>query len=76
MLTDIWLFLQDESNRDVLGWIGGGVVVVAGAGWAVLKFMVSSRAPKSPTVAASDGGVAAGRDISGSKIDTHGGTKR
>jgi hypothetical protein len=79
MLADIWSFLVDENNRAVLGWIGGAVVVVVGAVWAVLKFMLTKRTVASapaPTVTASHGGVAAGHDISGSKIDTGSGTKR
>ena len=73
-MAEIWSFVQDESNRAVLAWIGSGVVVVAGAIWAVLKFVLSKGAGKSaptpPTVTASHGGIAAGRDIRNSKIDT------
>jgi hypothetical protein len=76
----IWSFLQVESNRTVLTWIGGGVVVVASGIWTVWKFKRSSPAPKStpdPTVTATDGSFAAGRDLNISgKIDTRGGTKR
>jgi hypothetical protein len=80
MLAHFWSFLQDENNRAVLAWIGSGVVVVAGAVWAILKFFISkgaeTTAPTPPTIAASQGGVAAGRDMRGNKIDTRGGTKR
>ncbi len=79
MLADIWSFLQDETNRAVLAWIGGGLVVLIGGVWAVLKFILSKRTGKSapaPTVTASHGSIAAGRDIRDNKIDTRGGTKR
>jgi hypothetical protein len=79
MLSDIWSSLLDENNRTVLAWIGGGVVVVVGGVWAVVKFMVSDRKPKSttgPSITATNGGVAAGRDIRGSKIETSGRTRR
>jgi hypothetical protein len=73
MLASIWAFLQDASNRSVLGWIAGGVVVVAGGIWAVFKFFVAEKkSPPAPTVSATNGGVAAGRDIRDSKIDTRG----
>ena len=75
MIADFWSFLQDANNRAVLGWLGGGVVVAVGASWAVLKFIYSGRGPpaaKSPrgTVSATQAGVAAGRDIRDSNIDT------
>jgi hypothetical protein len=79
MLADFWSFLLDENNRTVLAWVGGGIVVVVGAIWAVLKFFVSERAkegPSAPTVKADQGGVAAGRDIRDSEIDTRGGGRR
>ena len=78
MLASIWAFLQDESNRPVLGWIGGGIVVVVGGIWAAFKFFVAEKKkkPPAPTVSATNGGVAAGRDIRDSKIDTRGGAKR
>jgi hypothetical protein len=73
MLDNIWSFLLDENNRAVLAWIGGGVVVVAGGVWAVVKFILAKRTQKSrpaPSVTATHGGVAAGGNISDSKIDT------
>jgi hypothetical protein len=77
MLTTIWGFLQDESNRTVLAWIGGGMVVVAGGLWTVIRFLMSKKekgeSASAPNVTASHGGVAVGRDIQGSKIDTRGG---
>jgi hypothetical protein len=80
MLSDVWSFLTDEHNRTVLAWIGSGVVVVAGGVWAVFKFVLSKRTSKksapTPTVSATHGGIAAGRDIRDSKIDTRGEAKR
>ena len=72
MFDRIWEALQDPANRAVLEWIGGGIVVIVSGGWAVFKFVV----PKKPTVSASNGGVAAGRDIRDSKINTDSRTKR
>ncbi len=73
MLAKILALLQAPDNRAVLGWIGGGIVVVIGGLWTAFKFFFSKK--KEPTVSASNGSVAAGRDIRG-KIDTRGGSKR
>ena len=75
-MSSIWAFLQDDSNRTVLGWIGGGFVVVVGGVWAGFKFFFSKQEPKTPsppTISATGGGVAAGRDIRNSKIGTRSG---
>jgi hypothetical protein len=74
MLSDIWTFVSDANNRAVLGWIGGGIVVVTGGVWAVITFFMQKgqKGSAPPNVSASNGGVAAGRDIRNSKIDTRG----
>ena len=59
----VWQFVTD--NRDVLSWLGGGVVVVAGGVWTITKFFLKREKLKSISAV---GGVAAGRDISGSPI--------
>ena len=43
MLASIWAFLGDETNRAILGWTGGGVVVVAGGLWAAFKFFLPQK---------------------------------
>jgi hypothetical protein len=39
-LPAIWAFLGDETNRAILSWIGGGVVVVFGGLWAAFKLFL------------------------------------
>lgn len=72
MLTKIWEFLADENNRSLLGWIGGGLVVVVGALWAV--FIQYTRKPERdsvvPSASADHGGVAVGRDLRDSEVNT------
>ena len=65
----LWLFLQ-HKNRQVLSWLGGGIVVLAGGVWVVVTFFYSSHPPpQAPDVnVEAPGGVAAGRDIRGSTI--------
>jgi len=75
-MGSIWAFLQDEANRTVLAWIGGGVVVVVGGLWAGFKFFLSKQEPTTPspsTISATGGSVVAGRDIRNSKIGTRSG---
>ena len=43
LLDGVWAFLKDPSNRDVLTWIGGGIVVVAGGVWEIVKFFAGRR---------------------------------
>jgi hypothetical protein len=37
-MAAIWAFLSDPANREVLSWIGGGLVVVCGGLWTVVTF--------------------------------------
>jgi len=47
MLQNAWDFLKDESNRNIIGWIGGGLVVSIGALWALYKHFFQVRHPSS-----------------------------
>jgi hypothetical protein len=71
ILSEGLAFVQDEKHRVLLTWIGGGIAAVAGAIWTVLKFALSKKSSKkttTPTVSATNGGVAAGRDMSNNVI--------
>jgi hypothetical protein len=65
MLASIWDFLKDANNQAVLSWIGGGIVVIAAAIWAVVKFVA-----KKPSASADRGGVAIVGDVKNSPINT------
>jgi TIR domain len=69
----LWSFLQQRKNRQVLGWLGGGVVVLAGGVWVVITFFSSPHPPPAApaTNVEAPGGIAVGRDISGSTITVH-----
>lgn len=76
MLSDICGFINDANNRTILGWIGGGLVIVISGIWAVVTFLLKKKRKTSaptPRVSSTQGGVAAGRDIRDSTIDTRGG---
>ena len=62
MWTDLWALLQDEKNRVVLSWLGGGLVVVVAGLWAVFKLL--HRKPGTVmTITADRGGIAAGGNV-------------
>ena len=67
MACRVLAFLRDESNRALLGWIGGGLVVLATGLWAVFTFYVDHSKPPPPatTIVEQKGtGIASGRDTS------------
>jgi hypothetical protein len=72
MRSRVLAFLRDESNRALLGWIGGGLVVLATGLWAVfVHFYPAPEAKPSPPqkqIEAECGSVAIGGDVSGATI--------
>jgi len=78
----LWGFLRDKGNQQVLGWLGGGLVVVATALWAVFVYLFppgKSPQAKSPepipaSVQADHGGIAIGGNVTGATITTGGTT--
>lgn len=73
MLDAFWSWLKDPANRDVIGWIGSGVVIVVGSVWAVVKFFAKPRGNggRAPSVRANGGGVAIGGSNLNSPITTN-----
>ena len=75
-MTSFWRFLRDKHNQQVLGWLGGGLVVAATGLWvAVVYFFPPGKSqeakthePVAPTVQADCGGVAIGGNVSGATI--------
>jgi hypothetical protein len=60
----MWHWLKDESNRKVLAFLGAGLVALAGAGWTAFTYL-DGKSGGGANVEASDGGVAIGRDNTG-----------
>ena len=79
MLNAFWAFLKDPANREALGWMGGGIVAVAGGLWAVIGFYTKKgKGGRTPGVRADQKSVAIGRDNINSavNIDTYSSGKR
>jgi hypothetical protein len=58
-----WRWLRNAGNRTVLGWLGGGLVVLAGGLWIAFTHFTSNP-PKPPSISADRGSVAVGGDVS------------
>jgi TIR domain-containing protein len=69
-VNPLWAFLSQKKNREVLAWIGGGLVVVAAGVWALFVYVFPPKKDTSdaPNTQASCGGVAIGGNVSGSSI--------
>jgi hypothetical protein len=71
----LWPFLQQEKNRQVLGWLSGGFAALAIGAWAILIYLFppDKGGDTQPTVTIeSRGGVTAGRDINARDITIEG----
>ncbi len=75
MLDAFWTWLRDPANQQTLGWIGGGLVVVIGGVWAIVKFFAKREGDTAtpPNVNAKQGGVAIGGSNVNSPIATNSG---
>ena len=38
MLRPLWRFIRDGENRQILSWLGGGVVIIVPGIWAALNY--------------------------------------
>jgi hypothetical protein len=72
MGSRVLAFLRDEGDRALLGWIGGGLVVLATGLWVVyVHFYPAPEAKPGPPqkqIEADCGSVAIGGDVSGATI--------
>jgi hypothetical protein len=76
-LSQLWSFLGKKKNREILAWIGGGLVTVAVGAWAVFIYVFPSKPEASkrhpPSLQASGGGVTIGGNVTGTTtINTNG----
>ena len=71
-MAKVWSFLEQKRNREILGWAGGGAMIVAAGLWAVITYLYpsssGSSAKPSMSVEANCGSVAVGGNVSGSTV--------
>lgn len=65
----MWHFLQNKANRDILGWLGGGLAVLAAGVWAVITYTLPEKQaePNGPGPSVSCG-VGAGGNLTAGDI--------
>jgi hypothetical protein len=77
-MNSFWRFLRDKRNQQVLGWLGGGLVVAATGLWVAfvyffppLKFPETKASEPVPVnVQADCSGIAIGGNVTGATITT------
>ncbi|MCS3761015.1 hypothetical protein GGE21_002725 [Bradyrhizobium centrosematis] len=70
-MSSLWEFIRQKRNREVLGWLGGGLVVLTTGLWAAIVYFMPPQKRSEPgpaSVQANCGGVAVGGNISGATI--------
>jgi TIR domain len=78
----LWEFLRDKDNQQVLGWLGGGLVVAATGLWAAFVYFsppgkspeAKSLEPMPASIQANCGAIAIGGNVTGATITTGGTT--
>jgi len=72
-MSSLWEFFRQKRNREVLGWLGGGLVVAATGLWASVVYFFppqKSSEPRPANVQADRCGVASGGSLFGTTITT------
>jgi hypothetical protein len=77
-LADIWTWLKDPQHLDVLVALGGGLAAIVAGIWAVIRHYAQKRTSDTkdprvittPSVGASNGSIAVGRDVNNSNLST------
>ena len=72
-MSSFWRFLCDKRNQQVLGWLGGGLVVAATGLWAALVYFLPQTKASAPVpfnVQADCSGIAVGGNVTGATITT------
>jgi tetratricopeptide (TPR) repeat protein len=67
MLRPLWKFIRDGKNREIISWLGGGVVVIVPAVWAAFNYFFPHAdnrpaAAPTPSITQSASGIQSGRD--------------
>jgi hypothetical protein len=65
-VDSLWSIVAKPKNRQILQWIGGGVIAVAAGAWAVVTYVWPAQ-DSAKTVCAQQG-IALGGNVSGSTV--------
>lgn len=47
-MSSLWRFMQNRSNREVLTWLGGGLVILVTGAWALFTYVYPSPPAERP----------------------------
>ena len=66
----VWEFIRQKRNREILGWLGGGIAVLASGIWAMTVYFFPPHKTRDAKPAEIEArcGVAVGGNVSGSNI--------
>jgi hypothetical protein len=69
-MRPLWRFIRNKNNREMIGWLGGGLVILATGAWALFTYVYPPAGPSKPAarVEARDGSIAIGGNVEGSTI--------
>jgi hypothetical protein len=69
-MSQLWSFIGQKKNREILAWIGGGLAVAIAGLWTALVYFSTpdKTTTSSPNVEASCGSVGVGGSVSGTTI--------
>jgi hypothetical protein len=73
-MKSFWSFVAKPKNREVLSWIGAGIIAVAAGGFAMVTYLWPAHDGKSGVSCAQNASVASQGDISHVTINATGAT--
>jgi hypothetical protein len=68
LMGSVWTFLRKPGNRQLLAWLGGGAVVIAGGIWTVVIYLWPAHEAPAASAVCADQGVVIGGNVSGSTV--------
>ena len=73
-MDSLWSIIAKPKNRQILSWIGGGVIAVAAGAFAVVTYVWPAHDGKSGTNCAENASIATQGDVSHVTINANGAT--
>jgi hypothetical protein len=73
-MDSLWSIIAKPKNRKILGWIGGGITVVAAGAFTMVTYLWPPHEGKSGTSCAENVSIASQGDVSHATINANGAT--